>query len=120
MNIGSKESALIIQLLNEFVDGPNDLGSLVQAFREKGYCKSLATAYRYANRVLAIRKIFTTRNRLKWAGRGGYIIARINNIMDNSLYNVTEKQQLVETEIQDLRKILMTCAQYDLKAPSMS
>lgn len=62
LNIYSKETQLLIKLLGEFRDGPNNLSSLVQAIKDKRYCKSRATAYRYASRVLTIKKIFKAKD----------------------------------------------------------
>jgi hypothetical protein len=64
LNIGSKETELLIMLLSEFKDGPEDLSSLVEVLRQKNYCKSLPTAYRYAHRILAVRKIFMAKREI--------------------------------------------------------
>lgn len=61
LNIGSKETELLIRLLNEFENGPYCLNALVEELMQKGYCKNRQTAYRYANRILAIRKIIQRR-----------------------------------------------------------
>ena len=62
LDIGSKETETLIKLLYEFRDGPYCLSTLVQELRQKGYCKNQSSAYHYANRILAIRKVFNTMN----------------------------------------------------------
>lgn len=142
LDIGSKETEILLKLLNEFLDRPKDLRSLVQALREKGYCKSLSTAYRYANRVLAIREIFNDRsvksldknqvtlrgndpiivdsgNGWKWHGRGAPLLAEINEYMDNKSYTVDAKRQFIEQKLQELYHVLNICLNYEAEDPSM-
>jgi hypothetical protein len=61
LDLGSRETEQLIKALRKYRDGPDTLSHLVQALREEEYCNSLPTAYRYAHRILEIRKIFTSR-----------------------------------------------------------
>jgi hypothetical protein len=60
MDLGSKETQLLVTLLSEFQDGPDSIRPLVQALKKKDYCRNLSTGtlYRYAHRILEVRRIF--------------------------------------------------------------
>lgn len=123
MNIRSKETELLVKLLDEFKDGPDDLNSLVRALRQKGHCKNLATTYNYANRILVIKRIFmakdaenhslthpTLRRTAKEAGeavqeidrQGLPILYEINAVIDDPRLAISQKRQSCESLVQVL------------------
>jgi hypothetical protein len=125
LNVRSKETQLLIKLLSEFKDEPNDLNSLVNALRQKGYCKSLSTAYGYVNRILAIRKIFNINNfedspnsignenpiqalkKLERKARVADILQEINAYMDAPGHSRAEKQEIIKSGLQDMYRVIM-------------
>lgn len=111
LNIGSKETELLIKLLKEFENGPYCLSALVQELIQKGYCKNQQTAYRYANRVLTIEQIFQSRAASKQLRKeaeetvqGLPYSDRINGIIQNPGLGREEKLLRCYDEINDLWK----------------
>jgi len=127
LNIGSKETETLVKLLHEFGNGPYSLNALVQELRQKGYCKNQSSAYHYANRILAIRQVFTRikvenyeRTHPTWTGtpeeakkevdkmdrEGLPILYEINATIDDPRLNIVEKRKRVNLQFHELGKVL--------------